>query len=262
MPTASQICPLCNDTGWKQVEGGRVTRCDCRIQSQSGRFYTAARIPRRYEHCTFANFRADFENAHPSIRKAQLKAERFVEDYPLDKTGLVFVGPAGVGKTHLAVSIVRDLILKKSIPCRFYEYGQLLAEIRNSYNPTVAETEMQVLRPVLDTEVLVLDEIGAQRVSDWVWDTVSYVLNTRYNRELTTILTTNFPDAPPKDLDEPVDRFANPKSVMRRETLGDRITERMRSRLHEMCRKVEMDGPDFRLGIRSRRGNGNGEAQG
>jgi DNA replication protein DnaC len=112
----------------------------------------------------------------------------------------------------------------------------------------VQATEMEILRPVFEAEVLVLDELGAVRSTEWVFDTVNYVLNSRYNDNKTTIITTNFPDKPEQDKAE-IDNLSSRSAAdraARRETLGDRIGERMRSRLHEMCKKVEIDGLDFR----------------
>ncbi len=168
---------------------------------------------------------------------------------PTEKTGLLFVGSVGVGKTHLAVGILKALIRDKGVPCLFCDYRELLKSIQNSFNSSVQATEMGILRPVFDAEVLVLDELGAVRSTEWVFDTVNYILNSRYNENKTTIITTNFPDKPEQAREED----NNPRSysaadrAARRETLGDRIGERMRSRLHEMCKKVEMEGPDFRL---------------
>jgi DNA replication protein DnaC len=161
---------------------------------------------------------------------------------------VLFLGPLGVGKTHLAVGIMKELIVAKGIPCLFYDYRELLKHIQNSYNSSVQATELEVLRPVFDTEVLVLDELGAVKPTEWVWDTVSHILNTRYNDKRTTIITTNFPDLPAAAVAAPRDLTAR---AAREETLGDRIGERMRSRLHEMCRKVEMQGEDFRQRVRS-----------
>ena len=117
-----------------------------------------------------------------------------MEDYPVEKTGLLFVGSVGVGKTHLAVGILKDLIREKGIHCLFCDYRELLKSIQNSYNASVQATEMEILRPVFDAEVLVLDELGAVRSTEWVFDTVNYILNSRYNDNKTTIITTNFPD--------------------------------------------------------------------
>ena len=175
-------------------------------------------------------------------------AGRFVEEYPIEKTGLLFVGTVGVGKTHLAVGIIKDLIREKGIHCLFCDYRELLKSIQNSYNSSVQATEMEILRPVFEAEVLVLDELGAVRSTEWVFDTVNYVLNSRYNDNKTTIITTNFPDGPSRTRAE-IDNLRSPSAAeraARRETLGDRIGERMRSRLHEMCKKVEIEGPDFR----------------
>jgi len=252
---ASQVCPLCGGTGWKTVAGGgesrerRVTRCDCRLQARSQVLLAAARIPKRYEHCELSSYTTDFPGAHPSLARAHLVASRFVEEFdPRDGTGLLIIGNIGTGKTHLAVGITKELVLNKGIPCLFYDYRELLKEIQNSYNSTVQTTELDVLRPVFETDVLVLDELGAVKPTEWVWDTVSLILNTRYNNNRTTIITTNFEDQPAAGANGAVTSI---RAATRAETLGDRIGERMRSRLHEMCRVVKMDGEDFRQKCRS-----------
>jgi DNA replication protein DnaC len=248
-------CPLCGGTGWKPLNAAtagekkppQVVRCDCRQDARTTKLFENARIPKRYEHCTLSDFHTDFPNADRSLASARLAAGRFVEEYPVESTGLLLIGPIGVGKTHLAVGIIRELIAK-GIPSLFYDYRELLKEIQNSYNPSVSATELAVLRPVFEAEVLVLDELGAVRPTEWVWDTVSHILNTRYNDKRTTIITTNYPDRPPAGAEY---EGAAAKRAMREESLGDRIGERMRSRLSEMCRKVELTGADFRQRVQS-----------
>jgi DNA replication protein DnaC len=203
----------------------------------------------RYEHCELSNFDPEVSSAQHSLSAARLAAGRFVEEYPVENTGLLLVGPVGVGKTHLAVGILRELMVSKGVPCLFYDYRELLKEIQNSYNPSVNATEMSILRPVFETEVLALDELGAVKPTEWVWDTVSHILNTRYNHKRCTIITTNFYDQPAAMAAAAGER-GNSRAP-REETLGDRIGERMRSRLHEMCRKIEMEGEDFRQRVRS-----------
>ena len=240
-----EICSLCEGTGWKTLQTGserRVTRCDCTLRARAGRLLERARIPKRYEHCELSNF--EFDGPHRLLSPARMAACKFVEEYPVDNTGLLLIGPIGTGKTHLAVGIIKELMASKGAASLFYDYRELLKEIQNSYNSSVHVTELEVLRPVFETEVLVLDELGAVKPTEWVWDTVSLILNTRYNNNRTTIITTNFDD-------KPAGTLAGPRAAAREETLGDRIGERMRSRLHEMCRIVRLDGEDFRQKFRS-----------
>ena len=211
----------------------------------------AARIPRRYEHCELSNFTTDFPGADRSVALAQISAARFVQEFdPRDGRGLLLVGGIGTGKTHLAVGILKELIAARGSACLFCDYRELLKQIQNCYNDSVKATELQVLRPVFDAAVLVLDELGAVKPSEWVWDTVSLILNTRYNDNRTTIITTNFADEPAASVAR-VSNLSPARAAAREETLGDRIGERMRSRLHEMFRLVRVEGDDFRVKFKS-----------
>src|SRR5438552_16829123 len=253
MKVAAEVCPVCGGSGWKFTGAERrVARCDCRTKPRADALLAAARVRKRYEHCELSNF--EFEGPHAHLMRARMAACRFTEEYGLDSTntGLLLIGSIGVGKTHLAVGIIKELILSKAISCLFYDYRELLKQIQNSYNDSVRATELEVLRPVFDTEILVLDELGAVKPTEWVWDTVSLILNTRYNDNRTTIITTNFPDEAGQDpYANPASEFGRAQRAVRRETLGDRIGDRMRSRLHEMCRTIKMEGDDFRQTIRS-----------
>src|ERR1022692_4809083 len=252
MKTATEVCPLCAGTGWKAAAGAPesgVTLCDCRLRARGGAMIAAARIPKRYEHCELSNLTTDFPGADHSVALAQISAARFVQEFsPQDSAGLLLVGGIGTGKTHLAVGILKELIATRGSACLFCDYRELLKQIQNSYNDSVQATELQVLRPVFEAEVLLLDELGAVKPSEWVWDTVSLILNTRYNDNRTTLITTNFEDQPAAGANGSISAA---RAATRAETLGDRIGERMRSRLHEMCRVIKMEGEDFRQKFRS-----------
>jgi DNA replication protein DnaC len=233
------ICPKCQGSGWDRivrdgVEG--VVRCECIRGSRFERLLASANIPSRYEHCELDNF----DKSSRTTEIARVAAEKFVSEYPMTQPfGLLFMGPQGVGKTHLAVGIIKKLIRQKSIPCLFCTFPELLKEIQNSYNPNTQSSEMRILEPILDTQVLVLDELGAQKPSDWVRDQVAYVLNYRYNENKVTIITTNF-----------MDHGAEGSKPTVTDSLAQRIGDRIRSRLYEMCKDIKMDGKDFRAEIK------------
>jgi DNA replication protein DnaC len=246
-PSLSTVCPLCEGSGLRIVErpdGSRAARdCACRLERRAARMIARANVPKRYEHCSLESYETDFPSATRSLKHAHLAARRFVESYPLETrgTGLLLTGSIGVGKTHLAVGILQALVQERGATGLFYDYRELLKQVQNSYNRQVNATELEILAPVFEAEVLVLDELGASKPTDWVWDTVAHILNTRYNDRRTTIITTNYPNAAPLG--------GNPREdgrFVREETLGDRIGERMRSRLQEMCVVVDMHGVDFR----------------
>jgi DNA replication protein DnaC len=222
------VCSICFGTGMEVVPGRGARRCRCRIEERRAKLLEAARIPRRYERCSFANY-------HPvSGNGTQLQAFNYAfklaDEYPAVDRGLLFMGPVGTGKTHISTAILRNLI-GKGIPCLFYEFGALLKEIQNSYNPVSRDSELSVLAPVYETEVLVLDELGASKPTDWVRDTMMQIINTRYNDRKLTIFTTNYTDS---------------RRQPSEETLEDRIGARLRSRLYEMCKTVMVEGEDYR----------------
>ncbi len=252
-----RVCPLCDGQGMRIVEDALGRRsavaCVCRAERRARRVLEQARIPRRYEHCTLDAYEPSYGGAKgSSLLKALMAAREFVRKYPADTdgTGLLLTGSIGVGKTHLAVGILQSLIVERGASGLFYDYRELLKQVQNSYNPRVAATELEILAPVFDAEVLVLDEIGASKPTDWVWDTVAHILNTRYNDRRTTIITTNYANLPPLGMAAGEGAAGQARAAMRDETLGDRIGERMRSRLQEMCVVVEMQGEDFRQKVK------------
>ena len=220
--------------------------CECQQMEREERRLAAAHIPERYRLCTLDGYVTDFSGVHQSQRDALATARMFVREYPAgtDGRGLLFTGTIGVGKTHLAVGTLKRLIREKSVKGLFCDYRELLKSIQNSYNPQVHTTELELLKPVFAAEVLVLDDLGAQKPSEWMWDTVGLILNTRYNNRQTTIITTNYPDLPAGGGFKVDEKGAAP--ARGEDTLGDRIGDRMRSRLAELCMPVEMAGPDYR----------------
>jgi DNA replication protein DnaC len=238
---------------------GRVAvACDCGMEERALRVMERARIPKRYEHCDFESYVTDLADGKTwtaqhsqSLKQAKMLTQGFVRDYPGSaEKGLLLMGPSGVGKTHLGVAALKELI-RRGHAGLFCDYRELLKEIQASYNPASESTEMGILEPIRTVEILALDDLGATKPSDWVRDIVGIVLNARYNEKRTTIITTNYVDNPISEGE--ATRLPNGKLVaaVREDSLEQRIGSRMRSRLFEMCRTVEVFAPDFRREVRS-----------
>jgi len=280
-------CPECLGTGWKMVPRNPSSRrnhqsqpqpstqipgnsnpgvwsvpCECTTNAQENKSLLRARIPERYRHCDFENFESDLPYDHASsnqvaawnqsLEQAKMVVRSFTRDYPSGtEHGILLMGTCGVGKTHLAIAALQEL-LRRGHTCLYYDYRELLKEIQDSYNSRSESTEMGVLDPVLKAEVLLLDDLGASKPSLWALETVAHILNTRYNDKRVTLVTTNFLDG---DSTGSAQRYSNSRSAAAAQTatedsLSDRVGARIRSRLYEMCRTIEIIAPDYRKEIR------------
>jgi DNA replication protein DnaC len=280
-------CPLCGGTGWKTVEHGpeeekpaRVSRtnttqstdsgkrvwavpCDCTGKDRSARVIGRARVPNRYEHCDFDNFDTklydnengpEFPKWNHALEQAKVVTEAFARDYPAGPdTGLLLMGPCGAGKTHLGVAVLKQIVLRGHAGL-FYDYRELLKEIQGSYNPESQTSELGVLEPVLTADVLLLDDLGAGKPSPWALETVGHILNSRYNERRITLLTTNYLDTAGPISIATARKTQLPSgqtiSATREDSLTDRLGMRIRSRLYEMCRTIELFAPDYRREVR------------
>jgi DNA replication protein DnaC len=236
-------CPECRDTGFVIVEAGvssRARRCVCRSADRPagiGAVLAAARVPARYRECDFENFAAGYgsdPNQTLSLEAAKAVARRYADEYPLNDRGLLFMGPPGVGKTHLAVATLRRLMVDKGVPGLFCDVQELLRQLQGTFDRPGGAGEIDILHPVLTTEVVLLDDLGGRQFSPWVEETLAHVVTVRYNERRATLVTTNYVDDPP-----------DPRAP----TLRDRIGPRVRSRLYEMCHLVRVQAQDFRQTI-------------
>jgi DNA replication protein DnaC len=240
--TETTTCPICDGTGWKIVERAGLSgaeRCTCYDAKRAVR--EAAGIPPNYRLATLDNFEVRVQDNHTAttaMRQALSDVKGFVREFPVGPhPGLLLIGETGVGKTHLAVAALKAL-LDKGHEGIFYDYQNLLERIRDGFDPSSGAANREVYRSALDTQVLLLDDLGSHRTTEWVEDTITSIITYRCNHQKPLIATTNLPDH----------GLVGRDKDYARKTLGEIIGQRARSRLHEMCKVVEMPTvEDYRL---------------
>ena len=244
-------CPICGGTGWKIVERGGLSgaeKCACSAAVRADLLEGKANIPPNYERATLENFEVPNDNptARNSLGTVLRQVRRFAREYPaLDRPGLLLVGDPGAGKTHLAIGVIKELIAKGH-ECVFFDYQDLIMRIKSSWDGASGTSEREAYRTALDCEVLLLDDLGAQRTLEWVQDTMESIISHRCNHRKSLIATTNLPD---EEITGDMMSNTGPGGArVQRKTLTEAIGMRARSRLFEMCRVIWMPAvQDFRV---------------
>src|SRR3984885_6549046 len=200
---AVETCPICGGSGWKITEREGISgaeKCQCVDVGREQRIEKRAGIPLLYQNASIDNKDTNFilpegnPTARSQLTKALLTVRGYVREYPaLPKPGLLFIGSPGTGKTHLAVAALRALI-NRGFQGLFFDFQSLLMQIHKGYNQASGTSEREAYQSALDAEILLLDDVGAHRINDWVEDTVTSIVPHRCYSHTATIVTTNLRD--------------------------------------------------------------------
>jgi DNA replication protein DnaC len=242
-------CPMCNGSGHARSEiEGVITmgRCRCQMLADRVHLFNLACIPARYVSATFISFAqtpdGQFKELHPSAIRALGYASQWVADFnPAEANrGMVLHGEVGRGKTHLLIATIRDLIFTHGVPARFIEFSRLLSSLKAGYSE--GRSDAPLLTELAEIPVLAIDELGKGRLSDWELTIIDEVISRRYNGMGCTLATSNYAPGEPSGAAPPNLATVTQSS----QTLGDRVGDRVHSRLLQLVDFVELAGQDHR----------------
>ena len=185
--TSETACELCQGTKWVEVPDGIITvmkRCACLQREIARARLAAAMIPRRYEHCSLDNL---LTYGNPGLKRAVERSRRFIDEFPDVDRSLLLTGPSGIGKTHIAVAILRQLAVEKHVRGFYDNARRLLSTVRLGHDPANGRSEEHVMNTLTYAELLVLDDLGAGWTINGAHEVMAFIIAARHEERLPTI---------------------------------------------------------------------------
>jgi len=231
------LCEKCGGTGFVSKEDGSVERCECLFGKEE--INRALKIPRRFWKAELENY--DVENS--SEGEAYKEALIFCAEFdPSQGRGITFVGTPGVGKTHLAVGMLKRIYREKGVKGKFFDTKDLIYKLKVLIEEGGTA---RAIKSILNCPLVVLDDLGSERLSEWQRELISYIISYRYNNLKSTIITTNFSlcgeEREDRRIRKTVEGINLPKSLM-----SERLSPGTVSRIYEMTKVVYITGRDRR----------------
>jgi DNA replication protein DnaC len=239
----SGTCEHCHGTAIavRVIDGDRVAApCRCSSLDRRIQLFNEAHLPAKFANCWIE----DIEETHRSQKELKYKLLKYRETYSRFDSGFLLWGDPGVGKTHLLCGLVGYLTLERGIPCRFIEFMRLIMDLKHAYSE--GRWDSDVIAPLLAVDVLVIDELGKGRNSDYELAILDQLISSRYNSQRTIHCTSNYAPEGVARRPEELAMGLSHGMLAGAEGLRERVGDRVFSRLHEMCRFVHVEGKDYR----------------